>query len=135
MALREGKVSFTVELGGFKGIDWASVDAGYVCLRNLLVNLGVLDGKLQAVTSVPVVQERGYRRSALFAPRGGLLRYEEVPGTKVTKDGLLAEVRNVFGRVVAKVRAPRDGYVIGLNATSVVPAGGYVAELAVRAEP
>lgn len=132
VALREGKVALTVELGGFKGIDWASVDAGYMCLRNLLIKAGLMEGRLRIVTSAPVVRETGFRRSPLFAPRGGLLRFEEVPGSKVKEGGLIAEVRDVFGHVIDEVRAPEEGFVVALNAVSMVSTGGYVGELAVR---
>lgn len=132
VALKEGRVSLTVELGGFKGIDWASVDAGYICLRNLLIKAGLMEGKLRLATSAPVVRETGFRRSSLFAPRGGLLRFEEVPGSKVKEGQVIAEIRDIFGHVSAEVRAPEEGYVVALNAASVVSTGGYVGELAVR---
>ncbi|MFQ5838691.1 MAG: succinylglutamate desuccinylase/aspartoacylase family protein [Thermoplasmata archaeon] len=135
VALKEGKVSLTVELGGFKGIDWASVNAGYVCLRNMLVNSGVIEGKPEAITSAPVIRELGYRRTSIFAPKGGILRYDEAPGARVRKDALIAELRDVYGRAVEEVRSPKDGFIIALNATSVVPAGGHVAEIAVKSDP
>ncbi len=133
VALEEGKVALTVELGGFKGIDWGSVDAGFICLANLLIKAGVMEGKLRAVTSAPVIHELGYRRTSLFAPLGGLLRYEEVPGAKVRKDDLVAEIRDVYGRIKGEARAPEAGFIIALNATSVVPSGGHVGELGVPA--
>ncbi len=131
VALKEGKVALTLELGGFKGIDWGSVDAGFVGLRNMLARAGLMEGKVSPVTSVPVIHEKGYRRASVYAPMGGLLMYVDVPGARVKKDGLIAEIRNVYGKVKDTVRAPRDGFIIGLNATSVVPSGGHLAELAV----
>lgn len=132
VALRENKVSITVELAGFKGIDWSSVQAGFICLKNLMIKAGLLEGRPERVTSAPVIRESGYRRSSIFSSTGGILRYEEVPGARVKREGLIAEVRNVYGRVLEEERAPADGFMVSLNATSVVPAGGHVAEFAVR---
>lgn len=132
-ALKEGKVSLTVELGGFKGIDWMSVDAGCICLRNMLIQARLLQGELEPVTGVPVVRELGYRRASVFSAAGGILRYEEVPGVRVSRGDLIAEVRDLYGGVKEKVVAPQNGFIVSLNATSVVPAGGHVAELGVKA--
>lgn len=134
VALKADIPSFTLELGGFKGVDWPSVQAGFVALRNLLLEVGVLDGEPRQVTSTPVIRETGLRRASLFASRGGILRYAEVPGASVGEGDPVAEVRNVFGERRATVRMPDDGYLIGGNAASVVPSGGYVATIAVEAE-
>ncbi|MCJ2519862.1 MAG: succinylglutamate desuccinylase/aspartoacylase family protein [Candidatus Thermoplasmatota archaeon] len=133
VALKDGKVALTVELGGFKGIDWASVDAGFICLRNMLIKAGLIKGRLEVVTSAPVISEKGYRRTSIFSTMGGLLRYEVVPGAKVRRDDMIAEIRDVYGRLKGEARAPTDGYIVSLNATSVVPSGGHLAELAVTA--
>lgn len=131
VATREGKVSFTLELGGFKGIDWNSVEAGYVALRNILSHTKVIDAPIESVTTSPTIHRRGFRRKDVHSTRGGLLEYKEVPGSRIRKGDILARVRNTFGDVVEEVASPDDGFVIALNPASVTHTGGYVAEIAV----
>jgi hypothetical protein len=131
VAIRENKVSFTVELGGFKGIDWNSVEAGYLALRNILSHLKVVDAPVESITTSPTIHKRGYRRRDVHSLKGGIIEYREVPGSRIRKGDVLARVRNIFGEVVEEVQAPEDGFVIALNPTSVTQTGGYIAEIAV----
>ena len=58
----------------------------------------VASGQLQAVTQFRVT-----------ARRGGLIRTDVKVGDELKAGQLLAEVVNVFGDVVERIEAPRDG--------------------------
>jgi len=131
-AVKQGHPAFTFELGGYYGIDWSSVHAGFEGLRNALIHTGVLHGAPREIQGVFVLREPGYRRLDVHAARGGLLEYAVGLGAKIRRGELLARIRNPFGDIVDEVTSPRDGFVLGLEGSSMTRTGGFVAELAVR---
>lgn len=133
-AIRQGHPAFTFELGGYYGIDWNSVHAGFEGLRNALIHAGLLRGSPREIQGVFVLGEAGYQRFDVHASRGGLLEYVVGLGGRIRRGELIARTRNPFGDVVEEVVSPKDGYIIGLEGASMARTGGFVAELAVRKE-
>ncbi len=132
VALKEGIPSFTLELGGFYGIDWKSVEAGFIALKNMLVKTGNLEGQLETIESATVIRERGYRREDLTSSKGGIIEHLKSLGDRVTKGDAIAKIRDTYGNVVEEVQAPTNGYIIALNGTNLTRTGGGVATLAVK---
>ena len=126
--------SLTIELGGSKDIDWGSVDAGYLAVRNVLVHMGIVAGSETPVKSCGVIHERGFRREDVFSERAGLIEFVVEPGKKVKKGAVLANVRDVYGEVIEKVKMPVDGYLVAQNCWHVTQTGGAIATIALRAE-
>jgi len=124
--------NITIELGGGKGIDWGTVEAGYLALKNVLVHLGVVSGKITRVTSSIVVKEKGYCRADVFSEKGGFIEYTVKMGDKVKKGAALAKIRNVFGDIVEEVNMPEDGYMISEASASATQTGGGIATIAVK---
>ncbi len=132
VALKEGIPSFTLELGGFYGIDWKSVEAGFIALKNVLIKTGNLEGQLETIESVTVIRERGYRREDLTSSKGGIIEHLKSLGDRVTKGDAIAKIRDTYGNVVEEVQAPTNGFIIALNGTNLTRTGGGVATLAVK---
>ena len=132
VAVKEGIPSFTVELPGFRGIDLIGAKAGFIALKNMLVKLGVIEDKIEAIDFVPIIKEKGYRRETVYAEKPGLIEYVKELGEKVAKGEILAKVRSIFGEVIEEVKAPWDGYIISVNPTSTVGTGSYVASMAIK---
>lgn len=124
--------SLTIELGGSKDIDWGTVEAGYLAVRNVLVHLGSVKGAITPVRSSVVIREKGYRRKDVFSERGGLLEYVVKLGQKVKAGQVLAKVRNPFGDVLEDIRMPENGYIIALNSYENAYTGDGVATIAVK---
>ncbi|MCS7073061.1 MAG: succinylglutamate desuccinylase/aspartoacylase family protein [Bacteroidia bacterium] len=64
------------------------------------------------------------------AKNAGLFRTFVQPGAYVKKDDLLASLSDPFGQVETEVRAPQNGYVIGLTLLPVINAGDALIHLA-----
>lgn len=124
--------NITIELGGWKGIDWGSVEAGYLAMRNVLVDMGMVEGIPTRITSSIVIREKGYRREDVLSEKGGFIEYTVKMGDKVKKGEVLAKVRDVFGDVVEEVKMPEDGYMISENSAHVSQTGGGIATIAVK---
>jgi predicted deacylase len=124
--------NITIELGGSKGVDWSSVEAGFLSLRNVLVHMGMVEGTHARVTSSAVIREKGYRRDDVFSEKPGVIEYTVKMGDKVKEGATLARIRDVFGKVVEEVKMPEDGYMISENLSNAAQTGGYVACIAVK---
>lgn len=57
------------------------------------------------------------------AKQGGLFRFYVKDGIKVTKGQILGSISDPYGRFESKVKAPNDGYLIGINHSPVVYRG------------
>ncbi len=124
--------NITIELSGGKMIDWGSVEAGYVAVRNVLVYLGIVNGTPQRITSSIVIRETGYHRDEVWSEKGGLVEYAVKLGDRVKKGAALAKIRNVFGDMVEEIKMPQDGYMISESSASATHTGGWIATIAVK---
>lgn len=126
--------NITIELGGEKGIDWGSVEAGFLAVKNVLVDMGMVKGTHTRVTSSVVISEKGYRRADVFADKPGVIEYTVEMGDKVRKGATIVRIRDVYGTVVEEVKMPEDGYMISKNSNHASQTGGYVGCIAIKAE-
>jgi hypothetical protein len=122
----------TVELGGIKTIDWGTVEAGYLAMRNALVHLGAVKGTIQKIESCVVIREKGLSVQDVMAEKGGIVEYAVKLGDKVSKGETIARIRDFFGDVVAEVKMPEDGYIVMKSFMDAVQTGSEVAVVAVK---
>lgn len=132
VASAHGIPSLTIELAGSKDIDWGTVEAGYLAVRNVLVHEGVVKGTATPVKSCILIREKGYRRKDVFSEKGGLLEYVADLGQKLKAGQLIVKVRNPLGEVVEEIKMPQDGYVVALNSYENSYTGNVIAVIAVK---
>jgi len=128
--LAAGKPAFTLELGGHGHIEWGHVEAGAVAMRNAIRHLGIVTDAVESVKDVPVIEHEGHRRTALFCDHGGLVEFTVRPGDAVARGKRIGRVRDVYGKVIEEILAPRAGFVLALTPTNAVWSGAYLGELA-----
>jgi hypothetical protein len=124
--------NITIELGGSKGIDWDSVEAGFLSIKNVLVHMGMIKGTRTRVTSSIVIPEKGYRRDDVFSDKPGVVEYVVKMGDKVRKGATLARIRDVYGNIVQEIKMPESGYMISESLSHATQTGGYVACIAIE---
>jgi len=132
VASTHGIPSLTIELGGSKDIDWGTVEAGYLAVRNVLVHMGSIKGTITPVKSSVVIREKGYRREDVWTQKGGLLDYTVELGQKVKAGQLVARVRSPFGEVVEEIKMPQNGYIIALSSYENAYTGGAISTIAIK---
>jgi predicted deacylase len=130
--LAAGKPAFTLELGGYGHIEWAHVEAGAVAMRNAIRHLGIVEDAVEPVKDVPVIEQEGHRRTALFCDQGGIVEFTVRPGDPVARGRRIGRVRDVYGKVIEEIVAPRAGFVLAFTPTNAVWSGAYLGELAVE---
>lgn len=121
-ASRNGVVSILAECGGNGTLDEHDVRTHMEGAYNVLRHLGMLDGG--ARTNGPRIAARD--RVVVRASRSGLLRLGVRVGDEIVAGQEVAEICNVFGEVVERVRAPGAGLAGLVWAHKVVNTGDPV---------
>ncbi len=111
-ARRAGVPAITVEAGNPAEFQGRMVLEGESGVRRVLADLGLHDFD-EDDGAAPVEPVICADSRWLRTRRGGLLDLPFALGERVAKGRVLAEVRDIYGRLVETYRAPSDGIVIG----------------------
>jgi predicted deacylase len=80
---------------------------------------GMLDGPAEAMPALPMPPDGHVRRrdDGPYPSHAGILDYKAAPGDHVPAGGVVAEIRDLWGRPVGDgaVRATADSWIIGLE--------------------
>jgi len=104
-ASQRGVVSIFAESGGNGTLEAADVEVHLAGIRNVMRHLRMIAG--EADPPGPRLAARD--RSIVRAARAGLLRLEVGIGDEISAGQQVAEICNVFGEVVERVRSPGAG--------------------------
>lgn len=96
------------ESGESRRITHEFVPIGLRGIRNVMINMGMLHGELDVATP----PRKFHRFTTVHANHGGGLRMHAKLKQDVSAGDLLAEITDVFGRVVEQVTAPHAGFVL-----------------------
>jgi uncharacterized protein len=135
ITLNNGRIpSFTVELGIMDYVDENALQAAKTGILNALKWAGMLEGKPEKISSVPVPQvDFNTRREGIpKAPVSGLVRYKVRPGDIIQKGEVIAVINDIYGRPLQEVHAPADGWVMANSRGLMVYQGQSLFSLALR---
>ncbi len=109
-AVAHGIPAITVELKDYGHLNKAVVDAGVVCIENVLKAVSMLRGDLEAIPGEPRVE--GWFNLWGFArpTHGGLLHILKQPGERLQKGDVIAKVFNIYGDEIEEILMPVDGF-------------------------
>ncbi len=110
--LDEGKPAFMVEMTKSRMLDEATVTGALRGIRNVLVHLGMLDGRIEPQCEILVVPGVHSALPTIRAERGGFIRFEVECGTFLSAGTVIARTHDVFGSEVESIVMPADGYVM-----------------------
>lgn len=122
--------TITIELGAPSVFNNAYIDG---CTNGIL---SFLKENLNMVAENFDIEESKHRSiyctnlERISAPQGGLLRVIPKEGQVLKKGDLLATLHNVFGDLVEKILAPRDGVIITRATNPTCPAGCRIVHFA-----
>jgi predicted deacylase len=131
-----GIPAFTVELGTGHMPDPAIVTASAAGTRNVMRWAGMLDGDLEPITGIKIV-DPGFparRRGTPRAEQAGVVVQRVAPGDLIQAGDPVAEVRDLWGRPLGDgwLRAEHDGFVIGRSHGIFYYPGDAVLGMAIR---
>ncbi|WP_038032088.1 succinylglutamate desuccinylase/aspartoacylase family protein [Thermonema rossianum] len=126
-AAKLGKPVLVYEGGESSRIDKLSVEEGIAGVMRLMHRMGMITGDPPppAVYPTKVLQKTSWLRARTAGIFHSLVEY----GDYVKKGQRLAEITDPYGSVRILVKAPHEGYIIGLNNNPVVNAGDALIHL------
>jgi predicted deacylase len=133
-ALQELSVpAFTVELGGHTIASEPNVAAAVIGLRNVMRWASMLDGPSETMPVLPMPPDGRVRRrdDGPYPSHAGILDYKAAPGDHILAGGVVAEIRDLWGRPVGDgvVRAAADSWIIGLEDGILAYPGAAIAHI------
>ncbi len=133
-ALQELRLpAFTVELGSHTVSTEHVVAAGVIGLRNVLRWAEMMDGPRETMPSLPMPPDGRTRRrdDGPYANNAGILDFKASPGDYVLAGGVIAELRDIWGRPIGEgvLKAAEDSWVIGLEDGILAYPGAAIAHL------
>ncbi len=118
-ACRAGCPTIVLEAGEVWKIEPSMVELGVRGIRNVLIELGMVDGEQQR----PAYQTSVKRTKWVRAELGGLLQFHVAPGEVVESGQPLATNTTLMGVENRVLRSPVDGVILGMTTLpSVSPA-------------
>lgn len=96
---------------------------------NVLHDLQMLEGPVHMGELPPVLCESSYW---IYSDKGGILEVFPALGAWLQKGELIAEVRDIFGRLQRQYFAPENGVVIGKSVDPISPTGSRILHLGLR---
>jgi predicted deacylase len=135
-ALQELRLpAFTVELGPHSLVHDGNVRACLIGLRNLLRWAGMLPGEREEMPPLPqpAIKARLRREDGPFPPASGIVEYRVAPGDNLHSGGIVAELRDLWGRPLHDgiVRVAQESWVLGLEDGILAYPGNAIAHVAV----
>lgn len=132
---KAGIPAFTAELGSDYIVENNVVDAAVRGVRNVLRELGMLDGAEEEVDGIArMSQDFPVRRTSIESPISGLLRKRVEPGEFVRAGDAVCEITDSFGDTKHVIEAERDGWVTSFQLGMGVEEGSRVCYYAERAD-
>jgi predicted deacylase len=110
--LDEGKPALMIEMTHSRMQDDRTIDGALRGLRNVLVELGMIEGTTEPQRDLLVVPGVHPALPTIRAARGGLITFKVPCGVFVTAGTVIARIRDVFGNELEAVCMPADGYVM-----------------------
>lgn len=108
----------TIELGSWLHVDAHVVEACLTGLRNVMRQLGMLDGDYEPIQGIPVIRP-GYpvrRHIYPHAPQSGIVHHLVRPGEQFKKGQPLVRMTDIFGQPLGEdhglLRSEHEGFVL-----------------------
>lgn len=117
-AFKLGKPIIVYEAGESMRFDESSIEIGIQGVKNILIGLDMLSGKVPKKVSIRFDATRWIRAS-----RAGMFIPEIKNGSPVLKGQVLGTVTDTYAKKSKKIKAPFDGYVFCINNQAVINQG------------
>lgn len=139
-AENQGKIVVTTELGGSEAIPASVHRIAYNGLRNVLIHLGVLEGKEETRESFglkpTILTQALHRDDYLLAPESGIFEIGHDLGTLVGTGDVIGWIHHMErpDRKPEPIISNTDGYLMTMRAPCLTQQGDCVAVIAQRVE-
>jgi hypothetical protein len=126
-ACEAGCATILLEAGEVWKIESSVVELGVRGVRNVLIELGMVDGELER----PSYQAQVRRTKWVRAELGGILQFHVAPGEIVDEGQPLATNASLLGVENRVLTSPTDGVILGMTTLPAVNPGDPVCHVAI----
>ncbi len=126
-ATEAGHPTILVEAGEVWKVEPAVVEFGVRGVRNVLIELGMAEGK----AAKPIYQARVETTKWLRTDVGGFLQFHTAPGEVIRKGEPVATCTNLLGAERGQIVAPESGVVLSVTTLPTVKPGDPVCHMAI----
>lgn len=110
LAAKKGVPVILIELIDGRWISEPSTSVGIRGVLNIMKALDMIDGDIEPQKGTPIIPGTNRSHGIVRANRGGLIRFLKKPGEPIKKGEVFAEIYDLYGEVIEKVKMPVDGY-------------------------
>ncbi len=121
--------AITLEVGDPNVFQRGLIRSGLTGVHNLMVDLGMLEDKLEAPDQPPVVCSRSYW---IYTDTGGILTVPPGLADRLEAGQTIGILRNIFGDEVRRYQAPEAGVVVGKSVSPINQTGGRILHLGIE---
>jgi predicted deacylase len=111
LAAKRGVPVILLELIDGRWISEPSTSAGVRGVLNIMKVFDMIDGEIEPQKGFPIIPGVNKSYGIIRANRGGLIRFLKKPGDLIKENEVLAEIYDLYGDILEKVRMPVEGYV------------------------
>jgi predicted deacylase len=110
LVARKGVPDLLMELIDGRWISEPSTTVGVKGVLNIMKAFDMIDGQIEPQQGIKIIPGFCKEWGIVRANRGGLIRFLKKPGEFMKKDEVFAEIYDLYGDVVERVKMPVDGY-------------------------
>jgi len=111
LAAKRGVPVILLELSDGRWISEPSTSAGVRGILNIMKVFKMIDGVIESQSGFPIVPGLNRSHGVIRANRGGLIRFFKKPGELIKEGEIIAEIYDLYGDILEKVKMPVEGYV------------------------
>ena len=110
LAGKKGVPVLLIELIDGRWISEPSTTAGVKGVLNVMKAYNMITGEVETQKGFTIIKGKCKGYGPVNANRGGLIRFFKTPGDFIKKDEVFAEIYDLYGDVLEKIKMPVDGY-------------------------
>ncbi|MGD0805338.1 MAG: succinylglutamate desuccinylase/aspartoacylase family protein [Candidatus Bathyarchaeia archaeon] len=110
LAGKKGVPVLLIELIDGRWISEPSTTAGVKGVLNTMKTFNMIEGAIEPQGGFTIIEGKCRGYGPIRANKGGLIRFFKKPGELINKDEVFAEIFDLYGDVIEKIRMPVDGY-------------------------
>ena len=125
----QGIPAITVEIGDPNIFQQKYIKPSLSGLSNALITLNMIEGSLEIADTPPAVCQNS---NWVYAKNAGILRVFPALADRVTKNEIIAEITDIYGEAIDRIKAHSDGHVIGKSTNPVCEVGSRIIHIGIE---
>lgn len=128
-AAKLGVSGITVEVGDSHLFQRQHIRPSIFGVNNVLVELGMIEEDMEEISHDCMICKKSFW---IYAENGGLLQVHPGLTERITKNQVIATIKDIFGTTIEEIRSPQDAIVVAKSVNPVCEVGSRVIHLGIE---